>query len=280
MLKTYNYESLKFFLLTFSISWICWIFAAWVSYQHSLQNLLLPLILGGISGPAIAALIMVFKSKNKELQHDFFARLRPDIIKGKFIPIALLLFPCLIFLAITISLSFGQSADQFSLASQPVDQALEGISILTTIFIIFLVGPFEEIGWRGYGIDSLRSALNLFNTSLIFGAIWGLWHVPAFFIQNGAFQQQILALGLFHTVLYFIDLFFLTIITNWLYIKNNRSILIAILFHSVFDITIGIFHITPITWIIFSLLLLATSIVIVIKDKEIFFNNKMNPDTL
>lgn len=271
MLKTYTYQSLKFFLVTFAISWISWFFAVWVSYQPSLQHILLPLVLGGIAGPAIATFIMLIKSKNKELWDDLFQRLRFNRIKIKFIPITLLLFPCLVLLAITISLFFGQPADQFSFVSQQADQALEGITIFTTLFVIFLVGPFEEIGWRGYAIDSLHAKFNLLQVSLIFGAIWSLWHLPPFFIHNGAFQQQIWNIGLFHTFLYFLDLFFLTTITNWLYIKNNRSILIAIFFHSAFDITIGIFHITPVTWAILSLILFVTSIIIVAKNKELFF---------
>lgn len=276
MITTYRYEPLNFFLLVFMMSWAMFAGAIYVSWQPSLQHFLLPLILGGISCPAVSTLIMLIKSKNKNLWYDFFQRLRPDRIIGRFIPVLLFLFPCQILLAITLSLFFGQSIDQFAFTTHPADQALEGINILTILFVVFLVGPFEEIGWRGYGIDSLNSKFNLIKTSLIFGAIWGLWHLPLFFVKNGAFQQQIWAFGLLHTCIYFIDLFLITIITNWLYVKNNRNIFIAILFHSMYDICISIFHITPFTWFLLTLILLLTSIIILKLDKEIFFKNPKN----
>lgn len=269
MLKTYTYKPLNFFLVTFIISWTLWCTAIYASYQPSLQYLLFPLVIGGISGPALATLIMLIKSKNKALWNDFFQRLRPASITKKFVPIVLFLFPCQILLAITLSLFFGQSVDQFGLSTQSSDQVLQGIHALMMIFVIFLIGPFEEIGWRGYAIDGLRKKFNLLKSSLILGTIWGLWHLPLFFIQNGAYQE-IWHVGLLHTSIYFFDLFLLTIITNWLYVKNNRSILIAILFHSIFDICMSIFHITPVTWWILTLILLITSVIIIVKEKNIF----------
>ncbi|MGE0009928.1 MAG: lysostaphin resistance A-like protein [Candidatus Babeliales bacterium] len=271
MLKTYTYKPLSFFLTAFTISWALWACAIYVSWQPTMQSLLMPLVLGGIAGPALASLFILIKSQNKELWHDFIERLRPGRITKKFIPVVLFLFPCQIILAIAISLLFGQSADQFGLSTQSSDQVLQGINALMIIVVVFLVGPLEELGWRGYGIDSLKTKFSLFKASLLLGVIWGAWHVPLFLIKNGAYQE-IWSLGLVHTSLYFVDLVLLTIINNWLYYKNNRSILVAIMFHSILDICMSIFHITPVTWIILTFILLFTSIIIIRKDKELFFN--------
>lgn len=269
MLSSYNYKPLRFYLLTFVISWISWFLAIYISYQESMQHFLLPLTLAGLSGPALSTLIMLIQSRNKDLWNDFFHRLRFKSIKKNFLIIAILLFPFQVLFSITISLFFGQSVNQFSII-QSTDLLLQSINFLFTIFIVFLVGPFEEIGWHGYGTDSLLSKFNLFKTSLIFGAIWGLWHVPLFFVHNGAFQE-IWNIGLFHTFLYFLDLFLLAIILNWFYIKNNRSILITIIFHSVYDIYISIVHITPVTFIILTIILFLTSAIIIQKNKNLFF---------
>ncbi len=274
MLKTYTYEPLNFFLITFFLSWLPWFFAIYASWQPSMHYLLLPLVLVGLSGPALATIIMLIKSRNKELWNDFFQRLRPDSIKRKFIPIILLLFPSLIVLAIIISLFFGQPANQISFITQSNDLLLQGKNFLMLLLVIFLIGPFEEIGWRGYCIDSLRDKFNLIKTSLMFGAIWGLWHVPLFFIHNGGLQKEIWDLGLFQTFIYFTGLFLITIITNWLYVKNNRSILSAILFHSIYDLCLNVFHIKPFTWFILWLILLFTSVIIIGKNKDIFFKKQ------
>ena len=272
MTKTYTYEPLKFFLITFLISWIPWFFAIYASWYPSMHHLLLPLFLGGLSGPAISALIMVATSGNSEVRKDFFQRLRFDSIKRKFIPIIVLLFPVLFLTAIIVSLFFGQPVTQLSFITQSSDLLLQGVRFLMTLFVLFLIGPFEEIGWRGYGIDSLSKKCNLMTASLMFGAIWSLWHVPLFFIKNGGLQQEIWNVGLLQTFSYFTGLFLITIITNWLYAKNNRSILSAILFHTIYDTCFSIFHITPFTWFILWLFILLTSVIIVQRNKVIFFH--------
>jgi len=267
---TYMYRPSIFFSLTFFISWVAWFLAAYVSWQPAMQQFLLPLVLLGISGPAITTFIMLIRANNASLWQDFFQRLRFSSIKKRFIPIVVFLVPCQILLAIAIAWFFGESIHQAVPATDMADQALQGITLLMSLFVIFLVGPFEEIGWRGYGIDSLRSKFSLMKTSLIFGALWGCWHLPLFLIKNGSFQE-IWSFGLLHTAVYFTVFFFLTIIINWLYIKNNRSILIAILFHSICDLCIGLFHITPVTWTVLAGILLLTAVIVVRQNKDVFF---------
>ncbi len=263
------YQPMLFFLSALFIGSIAWFSAAYSSYQPSLNYLLFPLILAGMSSPTIAALMMFAKSRDKDLWGDFCQKLRFDRIKIRFLPL-LLLIPCLILLSIAISLLFGFSSDQFSLASIP-DPALKGKNILAIVLIVLLSCSLEEIGWRGYGIDSLKSKYNLWKTSLIFASIWALWHVPAFFIKNGYFQQEVWNLGIIHTANYFIGYFPITILINWLYIKNNRSILIALVCHASMNLFYGLLQIQPFTKIIITLLLLLTASIIVIRNKKMFF---------
>jgi membrane protease YdiL (CAAX protease family) len=212
---------------------------------------------------------MLFKSHNSELWNDFFQRLRPSSIKTKFVPIILLLFPCAIVFAIIVSIFFGQPIQQLSFIPESGDLCSKGINLLAMVGMASVSGPFEEIGWRGYGMDSLLSNWSLIKASLLFGAIWSLFHVPAFFI-NGL-QAEFWNKGLFQIFLYFTTLLFLTIIINWLYMKNNRSILAAILFHSIADICLALFHITPVTWFLLWVILLFISLVIIYRDKNLFF---------
>ncbi len=271
MIKTYTYQPLQFFSITFSISWAIWFCAIYASFQPSMHALLLPLVFSGLGAPAIGTFIMLFKAKNSKLWNDFIQRLQVKSITKKFIPIVFLLFPTLIVCAIIISLLFGEPINQLYIFTPSSDLLLQGKNFLFTILVLCLIGPFEEIGWRGYAIDSLRAKFNLLQTSLFFGAIWGLWHIPLFFIKNSGLQQQIWNAGLLQTFIYFTGLFLITIVTNWLYIKNNRSILIAILFHSVYDICLTIFHITPLTWFILWVLLLTTALIIINQNKKLFY---------
>lgn len=270
-MNRFIYQPIRFFLVTFVITYFFLIFAAYISWHNGFQYLLFPLILWGMSGPTISALLILFQSKNKNLRKDFLQRFYFGKIKLSFMPIVLLFFPCLILFSITISLLFGFSLNQFSLIFSLPDQALKGHSFLAILITVFLSCTLEEVGWRGYGIDSLRNKFNLFKTSLIFSGIWALWHIPAFLIRNGYFQKEVWNLGIGYTANYFIMLFPVTILINWAYIKNNRSILIAIFSHAIMNISFAIFQIEPFTRVILMILLLIFATLVVIKDKELFF---------
>ena len=64
------------------------------------------------------------------------------------------------------------------------------IGMAPSLLVLILAAIFEEVGWRGYGMDSLRKNKNYFTATLIFAGLWALWHLPLFFIQ-GTYQNEI-----------------------------------------------------------------------------------------
>lgn len=50
--------------------------------------------------------------------------------------------------------------------------------------LMILGGGMEEVGWRGYLQPLLERKFAFTLTSLIIGIIWGLWHLPLWFIQT------------------------------------------------------------------------------------------------
>jgi membrane protease YdiL (CAAX protease family) len=100
-----------------------------------------------------------------------------------------------------------------------------GYVFSNTGYYLFLGGPFaEEFGWRGFSLDRLQLKFSAFYSSLILGAIWGLWHLPLHFI-NGTTQEVI---PFYQN---FLILILLSIIYTWLYNNTNRSILVVMIFH-------------------------------------------------
>lgn len=63
---------------------------------------------------------------------------------------------------------FGQSLGQFAF-TEGFSFADGGLSALMTILLAAVI---EEVGWRGYGEDSVAFHFSWFTESVIFGCVW------------------------------------------------------------------------------------------------------------
>ena len=99
-----------------------------------------------------------------------------------------------------------------SLASVPYGN---WYAILPTVilsgFIFRDAGPLgEELGWRGYALPRLLDLMSARKAALLLGAIWAIWHVPAFFLgglsqskfQFGSFFFEVIGFSVFMTLLF------------------------------------------------------------------------------
>jgi membrane protease YdiL (CAAX protease family) len=98
--------------------------------------------------------------------------------------------------------------------------------------IVFFGGPLsEELGWRGFALPKLQSRYNAFTASLIIGVMWGLWHLPAFWIAGaGQYNQPVFW--------FMVGAPAVAILYTWVYNHTNGSLLIAVLYHVAFDSTL------------------------------------------
>ncbi len=112
------YKPVRFFLITFLITWISGFIAAYFSFQKGMEAVQGLFMLPGLFAPFIAVLIMMRGAKNKDLRKDFLERLSLKKIKLSYLPAILLIMPLALFLATALSLLFGQSANQFLLSSE------------------------------------------------------------------------------------------------------------------------------------------------------------------
>lgn len=263
-------KPVKFFTLAILITFICGFILSYYSYRVTEIKLIhLVLMLISFLGPLISALLIIIPSKDKELKKDFINRLiNIKLVKPYYILFMLLLMLGSILVAILISILFGQPKEQLNIVSKY--HILEGQALLSLIISIF-VPTVEEIAWAGYGVDSLRNKFNLFKTSLIFGILWGLWHLPAFFIK-GYYQNTLWSMNPLYAINFFVSVIIITFITNWLYFKNHRSIIVTLIFHIIIVFASEIFEATQIAKCIQTIILCVISIFIIIREKKFFFS--------
>jgi uncharacterized protein len=263
----YKYKPIQFFIITFLWTWAAGLIVAYLSYHKGVELFQLAFLLLGLCGPFVTAMIMIYGSHNKALIEDFWDRLSFYKVRPNFLPVLFLLLPVVLLLATAISLAFGQPIDQFVLASDY--RVIKGQN-LVGLFILVLAPLIEELGWRGYGVDSLRSRFNLFKTTLLFGVLWALWHVPLFFV-NGYYQNELWKTSLLFVANFFISIFPGALLINWIYYKNNRSIMAAFLMHLMFNLSAVVLQTEQFTKCIITVLLLMISGVIIVADKDFFF---------
>lgn len=174
----------RFIFIAFGISWTCWFFVA-LTEQNIFNDLEVGIVavLGGF-GPAIAGIIMVYRTNNPVFIRDYWRRVF-DLrrIGGSwFLPI-LFLYPA------TVLLTFWLTG--IAIDTSPLTHMLSNPGLLvTTIIFVFIFGPFsEELGWRDYALDWLQARYSAFVSSVILGVIWWAWHLPLIAV-TGSFLNE------------------------------------------------------------------------------------------
>lgn len=175
--------------------------------------------------------------------------------------------PVVVLLSIGISISFGGSTSQLQLA----EEFSFSSGFIPVLLLLFLAAALEELGWRGYALDSLQSRYNYLKASLIFSLLWSLWHLPLLWVKD-SYQYEIYHQNLWFAVNFFISIIPMGIIISWVCIKNKKSVLAAILFHFIINLSQEILAINQMTKCIETGILIVCCIIIIHNDKRLFFS--------
>jgi membrane protease YdiL (CAAX protease family) len=104
------------------------------------------------------------------------------------------------------------------------------------LIIAVAVQIWEEGGWSGFAVPTLQQRFGAWRACLVFGPLWALFHLPAFFVPGQIFDQKVGAIAMVVQMGLLIILATLTrIVMTWVFNNTKGSILIAILFHSALD---------------------------------------------
>lgn len=220
----------------------------------------------GLCGPLAIAMRLILP--DKEMRRELLASiLNFKGIKPRYWVMTFTLFPVSILLAQAISLLFGHSVEQFRF----VEHMSFTAGIFPAWFLLILAPILEEFGWHSYGIHCLRNRFNLFTTCIIFGGVWGIWHMPLSFV-NGYYQNVLAEEGIVYSVNFLVSLIPYVLISNWLYYKTNRNMFLVVVFHLLAGFSNEIFRTHPDSKVIQTVLLLILAVVIIRKEKRFFFD--------
>lgn len=172
-----------FVFITFAIAW-------GILGFYLLANDLAVRLLGQISGthplfflavwaPAIAAVAIVVHRHGAAGLGRFLGRLALWRIPGGWLLFVLLGIPAVFFIGAFIR---GTPLLPSILA--------DGTGAVLTVMVIMLfLGPVEELGWRGLALPVLQRYMAPAWAGILIGTVWGLWHLPAFYL-SGTVQSE------------------------------------------------------------------------------------------
>jgi membrane protease YdiL (CAAX protease family) len=222
-----RHQLLAFTVLTYAVSWVIW-------WSMAMRNESIDTTAGGVlnvvatAGPSIAAVIVAAILGRGALRQvvSGFSRARVSL---RWVLVALLLPQVLIVIAIAINVvAVG--------APIPVvTVAVIGSLVREFVRVLLLGGPLEEeLGWRGFALPRLQARRTAFDAALVLGLVWGLWHIPLYFVPGtGQYETARDAASLAFTIGAFVVWTIgLSILFTWLYNETNGSLIVAILFHA------------------------------------------------
>lgn len=223
-----NRSPWKYFLLTFAYSWVIWIPSVLdglgIQLPFSVKEYSIVVVIIGAFAPLLAAITLVYREEGRQGIKAFFRQVLDFKIKPIYLILALAL-PLLIhviahYLALGVGLDVAKTLFPTDIPTAPIILAIP-------YFILMLIigGGQEEFGWRGYAQEPLQEKIGVIPASLVIGVIWGIWHLPLWFMA-----------GDLHSAYSFLAFVMMTtsisIMYAWLYNSSGKKLIVVIFFHA------------------------------------------------
>jgi len=227
---------IKFILATIAFTWTLFSIVIFSGQSNQDFPAMLLYILGGCA-PSLAAIFFVWRTFNKEQRDDFWSRvINPRRIKPVWWVVSLVAIPAVMGLAVWLNARLFNVLPGMEILNNLKVQPAE-----IPIFIIMMLigGPLaEELGWRGLLLDAFQKKWSPAISTIILFLVWWIWHLPLFFIPGTSHYDWGLLTNMFW--LFTMNVFLLTILMTLAYNANQRSVLIAILIHFSYNVTLSL----------------------------------------
>ncbi len=256
-------SALRFFLLTFILSWSIWIPLTLSHFNIGpfkiSEDLSSIIRLLGVLMPMVSALLLTAIYDGRPAMRSLLSRLKIWRVSWKWWIAVVLVFPVLLVIA---GVLYNLFSDQPPISLLPITAAV----LFVNIIFLAIASLGEEIGWRGVALPALLKRYGPFTASVILGIVWATWHLP-FWILLDTLSQY----GVGYFVLNYIFIVPTTFYITWVFINSKGSLLLPVVLHLVFNIiNVALFPITSTTgsFAVFVGLQLVLMLVIILKLRK------------
>jgi uncharacterized protein len=207
----------KFFAATFGISWGLGMLV--VLFMDQVESVLGPLgytnpaFVLMVYSPGFVGLFMVWRHYGVRGLRLFFGRFTLGRMGRGWWLLLMIGMPAVFYAGAVVNGNIGDF---------PFDPWYR---VLPALIPAFLIGPIEELGWRGIALPLLQRRFTPLSAALIIGIVSAVWHTPAFFM-SGTKQAG------WDFWPFFFGVIAISVILTPMFNAAGGSLLVAVLFHA------------------------------------------------
>lgn len=218
---------IPFFVLTFLITWgiAAFLFLLPGPFEALFGKISMssPVFVLAVAAPTISATIITYIRSRWPGLRDLYSRIVRWRFGIQWYALVLIGLPILGYLVAQLA------------GPQPRPDLSTPLLVLGFLAGQLILGPLgEELGWRGFALPRLLRRFSPLMAGLILGIIWGVWHLPSFFVSTLALSSLAIPVFLFGALC-------MSILATWLYLHTGGSVLITVLFHLAFNSSLNAF---------------------------------------
>lgn len=196
-------------------------------------------LIGMLAGPSATGILLTALLYGRRGLREFFARLRRWRVRARWYAMALLIAP-VVMTATLLALSFISPAFLPGIFTSDDKASI----VVPGLAVGLSAGIFEELGWTGFAIPTLRQRYRVLATGLIVGVWWSAWHLlPNVWSSRAAAGELAVSVYLASTALgVFVG--YLTafrVLMVWVY-EHTESLFVAMLMHASFTASLLILN--------------------------------------
>ncbi|MEE4195706.1 MAG: type II CAAX endopeptidase family protein [Anaerolineae bacterium] len=218
----------KYFLLTFAYSWTIWIPSVLdgigVDLPFDVAGYTMLAVIIGAFAPLLAAITLVAREGGWKAVKAFFGQALDLHVKPLYILLALALPLAIHLISHYLALAVGLDVAQTLF---PAETSIAPILLAIPYFFLMLLigGGQEEFGWRGYAQQPLQEKIGVIPASLVIGIIWGLWHLPLWFMEGDLHSA-------YSYVAFVLMTTSISLVYTWLYNASGKKLIAVLILHA------------------------------------------------